>query len=178
MIVYNQELSEDDCDFKVTKKTENFLVSFFGFYNHYIYEDFNNFLKELNVKEVIENYPKTENDFKINGNNALEVYNVCDRRTFDVAIVLPTLFESEKDAIEWFNQKVKESDYIKKSEIDVVAVLDADGLMLFLDKKREYIKKEKEIKNVFEKGMSDLKKSMLNDYPDKDSKYIIENLFR
>lgn len=91
---------------------------------------------------------------------------------------MPTLFESEKDAIEWFNQKVKESDYIKKSEIDEVAVLDADGLMLFLDKKREYIKKEKEIKNVFEKGMSDLKKSMLNDYPDKDSKYIIENLFR
>ena len=38
--------------------------------------------------------------------------------------------------------------------------------------------KEKEIKNVFEKGMLDLKKSMLNDYPDKDSKYIIENLFK
>lgn len=54
MIIYNQELGEDDCDFNVTKKTENFLVSFFGLYNHYIYEDFNNFLKELNIKEVIE----------------------------------------------------------------------------------------------------------------------------
>ncbi len=178
MIIYNKELGEEGCDFNVTRKTENFLVSFFGFYNHYINEDFNKFLKELNVKEVIKGYPEKENDFKINGNNALEVYNVCDRRTFDVAIVLPTLFENEKDAIEWFNQKVKESDYIKKSEIDEVAVLDADGLMLFLGKNREYQKKEKQIKDSFKQGMLELKKSMLNDYPDKESKYIIDHLFK
>lgn len=178
MIIYNQELSRDECDFNITKETKNFLVSFFGFYSHNIYEDFNNFLSELNIKEVINGYPEKENDFKINGNNALEVYNVCDRRTFDVAIVLPTLFQNKKDAIEWFNQKVKESEYIKKSEIDEVAVLDADKLMLFLDKNREYVKKKKQIKDSFKKGMLDLKKSMLNDYPDKDSKYIIENLFK
>lgn len=178
MIIYNKELGEEDCDFNISEKTENFLVSFFGFYSHHINEDFNKFLKELNIKEVIEGYPEKENDFKINGNNALEVYNVCDRRTFDVAIVLPTLFESQKDAIEWFNQKVKESDYIKKAEISEIAALDADELMLFLDKKREYKKKEKHIKNAFKQGMLDLKKTMLNDYPDKDSKYIIENLFK
>lgn len=178
MIIYNKELGEEGCGFNVTKKTENFLVSFFGFYNHYIHEDFNNFLRELNIKEVINGYPEKENDFKINGGNALEVYNCFDRRTFDVTIVLPTLFESEKDAIEWFNEKVKESDYIKKAEISEVAALDADELMLFLDKKREYKKKEKHIKNAFKQGMLDLKKTMLNDYPDKESKYIIDNLFK
>lgn len=178
MIIYNKYLGEEGCDFNVTKKTENFLVSFFGFYSHHINEDFNNFLEELNIKEVINGYPEKENDFKINGRNALEVYNCCDRRTFDVTIVLPTLFESEQDAIEWFNEKVKESDYIKKAEISEIAALDADELMLFLDKKREYKKKEKHIKNAFKQGMLDLKKTMLNDYPDKDSKYIIENLFK
>lgn len=178
MIIYNKELGEEGCDFNINEKTENFLFSFFGFYSHHINDDFNKFLEELNIKEVIKGYPETENDFKINGNNALEVYNVCDRRTFDVAIVLPTLFQSKKDAIEWFNQKVKESDYIKKSEINEVAVLDADGLILFLDKKREYIKKEKEIKNAFKKNMLDLKKTMLNYYPDKESKYIIDHLFK
>lgn len=178
MIIYGQVLGEKDCDFNVTKSSKNFLVYFFGFYNHYMAENFNKFITELNIHDIIKGYPENYDHFSLNGHNALEVYNVCDRRTFDVGMVLPTLFERAEDAIEWFNQKLKESDYMNSSDINDIVVIDADKLMLFLEKKLKYKNKESQIKSDFKKGMLELKQTLLKDFSDEESKEIIKNLFQ
>lgn len=93
-------------------------------------------------------------------------------------MVLPTLFERADDAIEWFNQKLKESDYMNSSDINEVVVIDADKLVLFLEKKLKYKNKESQIKSDFKKGMLELKQTLLKDFSDEESKYIIKNLFQ
>lgn len=178
MILYNQELGDEDCDFNLDKNTKQFLVSFFGFYRHDIRDDFNSFLKEIGIKNIIEDVEESTNDFKLNGNNALEAYNMYDRRTFDITLILPKVFSNKQDAIDWFTQKVKESEYIKKSEITEIDVLDADKLFDFLYKELNYAKKVKNIYTEFDKRIIELKQNMLNDFSnDPDFKRIIEERF-
>lgn len=178
MLIYGQILGDDDCDFNVTDTTENFLIYFFGFYNHNIVDNLYSFLNELNIKNILNDYPESEEDFKINGNNALDVYNICDRRTADIGIVLPNSFQNEEDAIEWFNQKLKESDYIDKSDIHDTLIIDADRFMSFLAKNFKYENKENQIKSDLERGMLELKEALLRDFPDEKSKNTIDKLFK
>lgn len=178
MLIYGQILGDDDCDFNVTDTTENFLIYFFGFYNHNITDNLYSFLNELNIKNILNDYPESEEDFKINGNNALDVYNICDRRTADIGIVLPNSFQNEEDAIEWFNQKLKESDYINKSDIHDTLIIDADRFMSFLAKNFKYENKENQIKSDLERGMLELKEALLRDFPDEKSKNTIDKLFK
>lgn len=178
MLIYGQILGDDDCDFNVTDTTENFLIYFFGFYNHNIVDNLYSFLNELNIKNILNDYPESEEDFKINGNNALDVYNICDRRTADIGIVLPNSFQNEEDAIEWFNQKLKESDYINKSDIHDTLIIDADRFMSFLAKNFKYENKENQIKSDLARGMLELKEALLRDFPDEKSKNTIDKLFK
>lgn len=53
MLIYGQILGDDDCDFNVTDTTENFLIYFFGFYNHNITDNLYSFLNELNIKNIL-----------------------------------------------------------------------------------------------------------------------------
>lgn len=178
MLIYGQIVGDDDCDFNVTDTTENFLIYFFGFYEHNFTDNFYSFLKELNIKNIIQDYPESDDHFKINGNNALDVYNLCDRRTADIGIVLPNLFKSEEDAIKWFNQKLKESDYMNKSDIHDTLIIDADRFMSFLAQNFKYENKETQIKSDLERGMLELKEALLRDFPDEKSKNTIDKLFK
>lgn len=175
MLIFNQELGEKDCDFNPDVETKNFLVSFFGFYSHHIADDFEKFLGELGIKKVIND---TSSSFKLNGKYALEAYDCTDRRTFDTTIIVPKTFTNKKEALEWFNQKVKDSHYMKLSEISEIDVIDGDKLFPYLSKESEYEAKVKEIDDVFKKKIQKLKAKMLEDFNhDSDYESIIEQRF-
>lgn len=165
MILFNQDLNEDDCEFNADEKTSSFLLSFFGFYKHDTYEFcLNEYLKEIGVEKVISDDKLiVEDEFKLNSNVALEAYNVCDRRTVDVALILPKVFNSKSEAIDWFYIKIKESEYIKKKEIDEVEVLDAEKFIKFLNKEVEYNKKVKKIDAEFDENINKLISKLCNE---------------
>lgn len=177
MIVYNEELGDKDCELNTDKNTKKFLIAFFGFYNHNISEDFENFLIELDIKKNLKEEGKLIK-FKLDSNYALEAYNICDRRTFDVTMILPKVFENKQEALNWFNSKVKQSDYIKKSEISEVDVLDGDKLISYLNKEIAYDTKVKNFEKVFNEKIKELKQKMLEEFSqDEDYKEIIKNKF-
>ena len=178
MIIYNEELGDKDCAVNPDSTTKRFLVAFFGFYRHDIADDFNKFLKELEFKKIIDGRGDLS-DFKLDGKFGLEAYNCCDRRTFDVTIIVPKTFTSEQAALDWFNQKLKDSDHIKKSEICEIGVLDADKLIPVINAEIDYDTKVKSIEDAFKLNIEALKKKMLNDFNhDPDYAAIIDNNFR
>lgn len=181
MLLYNQNTEDEGCDFKVDLNTEKFLISFFGFYPNSMSKDFNVFLEELGVQKLIDIYEdKIDfNKLEFNGNNAFKAYNVYDRRTFDLALILTNVFNSKSEATEWFNQKVKDSEYIKKSEIEEIEVIDAEKFFGFIKKELEYESKIETIDEEFNKKMIEMKIQMLQDFAhDKDYSRIIKNKFK
>lgn len=181
MILYNQNTEDESCDFKVDSNTKKFLISFFGFYNHKISKDFDIFLKELGIKNLIyiEENKIEFNDLKLNGTDSFVAYDVCDRRTFDLALVLTKVFNSKDEATEWFNQKVKDSENIKKSEIEEIEVVDSEKFISFIKKEFEYKNKIETIEKEFNKNMVDMKTKMIKDFAhDKDYNEIIKNKFK
>lgn len=178
MIIYNEDLGDEDCDVNPDSTTKRFLVAFFGFYRHDIAEDFNKFLKELEFKKIIDGRGDLR-DFKLDGKFGLEAYHCCDRRTFDVTIIVPKTFASEKEALNWFNKKVKDSDHIKKTEICEIGVLDADKLIPVINAEIDYDTKVKSIEDAFKVNIEALKQKMLDDFNhDPDYAAIINNNFR
>ncbi len=181
MILFNKELGEKDCSLNPDVNTNKYLLAFFGFYKHHIKDDFNSFLKEVGVEKT--GYIDLKNEFKLNGSYALEAYNVCDRRTFDITLILPKTFENEAEAIDWFNNKLKESDYMKKSEISEIGVLDADKLLNFIEEELSYSKKVDEISKDVENKIKEFKQTLfieLNNKYNNDSTYkdIIKNTIK
>lgn len=96
----------------------------------------------------------------------------------DIGIVLPNSFQNEEDAIEWFNQKLKESDYMNKSDVHDILIIDADRFISFLAKNFKYENKENQIKSDLERGILELKEALLRDFPDEKSKNTIDKLFK
>lgn len=177
MLVYNEDLGEDGCRLNVTSETKTFLVGFFGFYPHDIADYFNKFLEELGVKKIIDD-DKNLKKFKLDGKYAVEGYNVCDRRTFDVTIILPKTFTSEQSAIDWLKQKLKDSDYINKNDVSEIGVMDAEALFALFDEEMAYDNKVKMIDDTFKQSIEDLKKQMLANFShDPEYSYIIDSKF-
>lgn len=177
MLIYNEDLGEDGCKLNVNSNTDTFVIGFFGFFPHHIADDLNNFLGELGVKNIIDK-DKDLKHFKLNGTSAVEGYNCCDRRTFDVTIILPKSFASEQAAIDWLNQKLEESNYINKRDISEIGVMDADALFALFDEEMAYDKKIKTIDDTFKQSIEDLKKQMLANFShDPEYSYIINSKF-
>lgn len=169
MLIYNEDLGEDGCKLNVNSNTDTFVIGFFGFFPHHIADYFNKFLGELGVKNLIDK-DKDLKHFKLDGTSAVEGYNCCDRRTFDVTIILPKSFASEQAAIDWLNQKLEESNYINKRDISEIGVMDADALFDLFDRQTDYDNKVKMIDDTFKQSIEDLKKKMLADFSN-DSTY-------
>lgn len=177
MLIYNEDLGEDGCRLNVTSNTKTFLVGFFGFYPHDMANYFNKFLGELGVKKIIDD-AKDLKKFVLDGKYAVEGYNICDRRTFDVTIILPKTFTSEQSAIDWLNKKLKDSDYINKHDISEMGVMDADELFLLFDEAMSYENKVKMIDDTFKQNIEELKEKMLADFShDPELSHIIKNKF-
>ena len=178
MLIYNEELGDKNCKVNPDSNTKNLLVGFFGFYRHDIAEDFNKFLCELEFDDIID-HSKDLNDFKLDGKFGLEVYNCCDRRTFDVTLIVPKTFTTAQEALDWFNSKVKNSDHIKKSEICEIGVIDGDKLLISLKYKIDYQSKVEIIDKVFKSNIKALRLKMLEDFK-QDPEYasMIDTRFR
>lgn len=182
MLIYGKELRKEDCPFNVDKDTKQFLISFFGFYNHNISNDFNQFLKELEIKKSTGYMGNEPESFKLNGDYGFEAYDCSDRRTFDLTIVLPQVFTSKEDALDWFHNKVNNSEFINLKQICEIDVVDAEKLFLFLNIKQNYLNKIDTIENAFniefKNSMNLLQQKMLEDFKDDEEyKRIIKSKF-
>tara|TARA_B100000700_G_C15044950_1_gene857403 strand:+ start:1428 stop:1889 length:462 start_codon:yes stop_codon:yes gene_type:complete len=151
MLVFNEEVGEKDCPFNITENTKQFIVGFFGFFPHSIHDRFVKFLKSLEVKDVAGQRGVDINLFSLNGDYAIEAYDMVDRRTFDTTTILPKIFNTEEEAKEWLHKKIKESDFILMSEILEIEVIDADKFIDSVNTIIELDSKEKLIKQRIKK---------------------------
>lgn len=178
MIVFNQEVGEKDCSFNVTTNTKKYIVGFFGFFPHSITNRFVKFLESLEIKEIAGHSDFDISLFSLNGDYGIDGYNMNDRRTFDTTIILPKTFNTEQEAKEWLDIKIKKSDFILKSEISEIQVLDADKFIDYLNTLIEFDNKETLIKKRVQKEMNAIKEKLLLEYSDdEDYKLIIERNF-
>jgi len=176
MLLFNQELGEKDCEFNIDSNTKTFLVSFFGFYPHNLHADLMSFLEELGMNNL-SNYSKKE--FELNKDSLLEAYNVCDRRTFDLTIVVPTVFSTKKGALDWFNDKINTTNHIRKKDICEIDVLDGDKLITWLRNKISHLEKVQKFESVLKDEIDYFKNELLQKYcNDKDYSMVIEKKFQ
>lgn len=171
MIIYNQEVGKKDCDFNTTPQTTNFIVGFFGFFKHDIHERFVKFLENCDIDEIAGQSGFDDSLFELNGRYGLQVYDCCDRRTFDVSILFPHTFDSKESALNWFHEKIQHSEYMLKSEFDYIEVVDGDKIIEKISKINDYKNKRNFINEQFELEMNKAKENLLNKFG-KDSDYI------
>lgn len=86
MLIFEEDTDEKNWKFNVTKKTQNYLIAFFGFFPHSIHDRYISFLEYLDIKEVAGKSDIWSSFFNLNSQYALEAYNCSDRRTFDVQL--------------------------------------------------------------------------------------------
>lgn len=176
MILFNQELGEKDCEFNIDDNTKTFLVSFFGFYPHSLHNDLMSFLEELGMNHLSD---CSKNEFALNKDYLLEAYNVCDRRTFDLAIIVPTVFSSKNEALDWFNDKLTKTQHLRTKDICEIDILDGDKLMTFIDKQVAYTKKLDQFNSILDAELEQLKQDLMQKYcTDKDYSRLINDKFR
>jgi hypothetical protein len=158
----SEEDEKRDFIFKVTNETKKFIISFFGFYPHSLAEDFHLFLESLEVQEIIgSSFDQSlmSCDYSLDGDFGYECYNMSDRRTFDVGIVLQKTFVSEDAANKWFNDKIKNSDDIRLKDISEILVIDGDKFIAYLDDSIEEDNRYEEISNSLDADMIAIKKT-------------------
>lgn len=178
---YTLSIQEDE-DHPITEKTKAFLVSLSVFMRYEKEEDLEYFLNnELSLQ-------KTEcyNDkFVKNGNNYMDFGGYCGGGTFQKTIVLPVVFKSNDEAVNWINKKIKESQSLSFSDLSesVLSVLDAETFEEKYNKEyEEYTEKELKRKKITEKIKEDehvfyrdLKEKLIDEFKEKD---IVEELLR
>jgi hypothetical protein len=119
MVILDESTAEGFA--KITKDTKTVFAAVFGFYSHDRVNDLQNFFKkDLGLK--LAEADKTLSP----GTLAIEVYNVCGRRTADLAHVLCIPFKSKAEAARFITEKIAKSDFVNKSLFDEVAFIDAN----------------------------------------------------
>lgn len=178
MLIFGEDTDEKNCKFNVTKKTKNYLIAFFGFFPHSIHDRYISFLEYLDIKEVAGKSDICSSLFNLNSQYALEAYNCCDRRTFDVTIILPYSFKTKKEAIDWFKNKIATSKKLSEKDFCEIKVIDGDKLIKYVRDIESYKQKEDFIEDIIKFNLSkcirQLKSELLNDYTDKDYQKLIE----
>lgn len=176
MLVLDVDTDEKNSKFNVTNSTTNFVIGFFGFYKYYMASRFERFLKSTDVKDVA-NHDKNPIDlFTLDGNYALEAHDQSGGGTFDPTIILPKTFNSEKEALDQFNDKLSNQIHLSKSEIFSIKVLDGDEILKEVKKEVSNNKTKNLIINEIKEKLKTLKKEMLKEHS-VDEEYIIKNAF-
>lgn len=178
MLIFEEDTDEKNCNFNVTKKTQNYLIAFFGFFPHSIHDRYISFLEYLDIKEVAGKSDVCSSFFNLDSQYALEAYNCCDRRTFDVTIILPYSFKTKKEAIDWFKNKITTSKKLSEKDFCEIKVIDGDKLIKYVRYIELYKQKEDFIEDIVKfnlnESLTKLKSELLNDYTDKDYQKLIK----
>lgn len=164
MLVYGESIGDDDCKLNIDNQTTNFIVAFFGFFPHNIHDRFVSFLESLDIEEIADNGDVDVSNFVLNGSYAVEAYNVVDRRTFDITIVLPKTFNSEMQARYWLNEKIKESDYMSLADFSDIEVIDGDKLVELINERVMFKKKQELLEDNLKKEIESLREKMIQKY--------------
>lgn len=168
MLIFDQDLEsqEEVCEFRVTEETKSFLIAFFGFYPHHAVKRFESFILETGIVDMSNHGDVSMEEFVLDGKFGIQVHDQCDRRTFDPTIVLPKLFKSKTEAINWFKEILKKSAHFSEKEISVFDVIDGDKLVSYIE--RETCVKNKKIKarKKIDNELKHFKRELLENYED------------
>lgn len=114
--------TQADAPFTVTATTKRFYLASFGFIPHQQSEQIVEFLtNQLNNLEI-----KAYKDFNQSQTGFLKVYEIFDRRTWDVGIVFNQSFGSAIQAMTWWQQQVQQSPLVSDQTFCEVECIDAD----------------------------------------------------
>jgi hypothetical protein len=79
---------------------------------------------------------------------AVQVYNICDRRTSDLSFVLTKSFPSVKEARDFIEGKIKNSDLVTKRMFSEIEIIDGDEFNKAIDKNNKSEKEEKSAQKI------------------------------
>lgn len=167
MILFNV-CTKDEDTFKIDNNTKNFVVAIFGFFPYQMQEEVDSFLeKELQTEKTL----KYEDclDFTTNINSmykSLIGYNCVGGGTYDEAYLITKSFDSEIEAREFIEKKIKSSDYVTKRMFTDIEVLDADKVNSYLKKEVEYSNVKKEKENLLDQEMAQFILHLKDKYKD------------
>lgn len=174
MLIFEHDTYDKDCIFNPTNDTKNYVVCFFGFFPHSLRNRLCSFLESIDIIDVAGANDVCSSLFKLEDKYAIEAYEACSRKKFDVSIVLPYTFTGIEEAQEWFNQKVSNSRYISHNDLAEFAVIDGDTFIEYLRKTESENKKEEFIDQVIKDNLNqmvfDLERELLKEY-NQDSHY-------
>lgn len=129
MTLFNKEFNNKD--FELDYSTNKVLISFSGHSETNFEEEYSKILDWLGFDEVILDVEALIDDFILNGLSAIETKNVYNDNKYNFSIILPKVFSSKKEAVDWFTEKLNDSNYIGKYKLDSIEFLDADKLISF-----------------------------------------------
>lgn len=146
MLIFGQNTEEGFG--KITKSTKKFLVGIFGFFPYEREEDVNNFLtKELKLKIETGDLTKTAK------NLAIEVYQASGGGTADVGYILTPEFKSKKEAQNFIDTKIQNSEYVNKRLFCDIEVIDAEAFYKLVDDDNKARVSEELSQQVFNKKL-------------------------
>ena len=159
MLIFGYDTDDGFCN--ITPVTKNVFVGLFGFYPHARSEDLENFFdKEIGVKSI------SVADYSDSQNGLIEVYNVCDRRTFDSGRVMTIPFSSEAEAKLFIEDKIRSSDYVNKSLFNEIFFIDADDFLRALSRMQKSENAEKLAEAVVNNEYHAFKETLMLKYSD------------
>ncbi len=175
MLIFQHDTDDEDCIFNPTIDTKNYLVGFFGFFPHSLHERFYSFIQSLDIIDIAGTEGISRSNFNLNSQYAIEVYNCCDRRTFDLTLILPYSFTTKEEALDWFNNKLANSKKLSEEDFSEIEVIDGDKLVQHIRKIEEYKLKKEFIADIIKFDLNnmivELENKLLEDYKH-DSDYI------
>jgi len=156
MIIFGHDTEAEYCIFNPTNDTKNYLVGFWGFFPHSLHERFYSFVESLDIIDIAGTEGICRSNFNLNSKYAIEAYNCCDRRTFDLTIILPYSFKTKEEALDWFNNKLSNSKKLSEEDFSDIEVIDGDKLLQHIRKIEEYKHKKEFISDIIQYDLNNM----------------------
>lgn len=156
MLILGKDTEDKDCIFNPTTDTKNYLIGFFGFFPHSLHDRFYDFLDSLEIQGIAGQENVCYSEFNLNGQYAVEVYNCCDRRTFDSTIILPYSFKTKQEALDWFDCKIAESKILSKKDFCDIEAIDGDNFLQHIREIIDYKLKKEFISDIIKYELNNM----------------------
>lgn len=156
MLIFEHDTKDKDCIFNPTSETKNYLIGFFGFFSHSLHENFYSFLQSLDILAIAGTDDISYSEFYLNSQYAIETYNCCDRRTFDLTIILPHSFTTKEEALNWFTDKIVTTKKLLETNFSEINVIDGDKFLEYLKKIEDYKQKNEFISDIIKYDLNNM----------------------
>lgn len=179
-------IQQKNNDYPITKKTKNILIDLWTSLPHEQYENYFSFIeKELKTKIVKRNADL----FEIGNGKNICLFDSCGSGTFEISLLINIKFEDEKEAVNWIERKINESQFLKLSDFESIGVslVDADEFMQeynqHYEEERKKDERRKEMQAMAKRAkaivLAELKEKLMKEFDDeKEIDAVIDNILK